>query len=153
MNYLEQFKYVMCSVVSGMLSLFFPIRDFMYAMLIVFGVNYIFGLIAGLKHGEEWDWKKSMVFFYHCCLFFVMSASIFITGYFLHAGEETLGVVKALCGVAIWFYSTNIVRNWRMMLIENTTIPSLTPIVVESRCYCTFEVLAMNSVSYKFLFF
>ena len=31
--------------------------------------------------------------------------------------------------------------------------PSLTPIVVESRCYCTFEVLAMNSVSYKFLFF
>ena len=32
-------------------------------------------------------------------------------------------------------------------------IPSLTPIVVESRCYFTFEVLAMNSVSYKFLFF
>ena len=31
--------------------------------------------------------------------------------------------------------------------------PSLTPIVVESRCYYTFEVLAMNSVSYKFLFF
>ena len=31
--------------------------------------------------------------------------------------------------------------------------PSLTPIVVESRCYFTFEVLAMNSVSYKFLFF
>lgn len=122
MNYLEQFKYVMCSVISGMLSLFFPIRDFMYAMLVVFGVNYIFGLVAGLKHGEEWNLKKSMVFFYHCCLFFVMSASIFITGYFLHAGEETLGVVKALCGVAIWFYSTNIVRNWRMMLIEDTTM-------------------------------
>ena len=31
--------------------------------------------------------------------------------------------------------------------------PSLTPIVVGSRCYFTFEVLAMNSVSYKFLFF
>ena len=31
--------------------------------------------------------------------------------------------------------------------------PSLTPIVVESRCHCTFKVLAMNSVSYKFLFF
>lgn len=36
---------------------------------------------------------------------------------------------------------------------ENPFIPSLTPIVVESRCYFTFEVLAMNSVSYKFLFF
>ena len=98
MNYLEQFKYVMCSIISGMLSLFFPIRDFMYAMLIVFGVNYIFGLVAGLKHGEKWELRKSMVFFYHCALFFVMTASIFVTGYFLHAGDETLGVVKALCG-------------------------------------------------------
>ena len=35
----------------------------------------------------------------------------------------------------------------------NVFNPSLTPIVVESRCYFTFEVLAMNSVSYKFLFF
>ena len=65
MNYLEPFKYVICSIISGMLSLFFPIRDFMYAMLIVFGVNYIFGLIAGLKHGEEWKLRKSIVFFYH----------------------------------------------------------------------------------------
>lgn len=122
MNYLEQFKYVICSIISGMLSLFFPIRDFMYAMLIVFTLNYIFGVVAGLKHGERWDLKKSMVFFYHCAVFFVMTASIFLTGYFLHAGAETLGVVKALCGVAIWFYATNIVRNWRMMLIENTTM-------------------------------
>ena len=122
MNYLEQFKYVICSIISGMLSLFFPIRDFMYAMLIVFTLNYIFGVVAGLKHGERWDLKKSMVFFYHCAVFFVMTASIFLTGYFLHAGAETLGVVKALCDVAIWFYATNIVRNCRIMLIENTTM-------------------------------
>ena len=31
--------------------------------------------------------------------------------------------------------------------------PSLTPIIVESRCHHTFSVLAMDSVSYKFLFF
>ena len=39
------------------------------------------------------------------------------------------------------------------VILNNNDSPSLTPIVVESRCYCTFEVLAMNSVSYKFLFF
>ena len=33
-----------------------------------------------------------------------------------------MGVVKVLCGVAIWFYGTNIVRNWRQMLIEDTTM-------------------------------
>ena len=31
--------------------------------------------------------------------------------------------------------------------------PSLTPIIVESCYYYTFSVLAMDSVSYKFLFF
>ena len=122
MNYLEQFKYVMCTIVSGMLSLFFPIRDFMYAMIVVFLLNYVFGVIAGLIHGEKWSFKKSFVFFRHCALFFVMTASIFATGRFLHNSEETLGVVKALCGVAIWFYATNIVRNWRAILVENTTM-------------------------------
>lgn len=122
MNYLEQFKYVMCTLVSGMLSLFFPIRDFMYAMIVVFLLNYVFGVIAGLTHGENWSFKKSFVFFRHCGLFFVMTTSIFATGHFLHNSEETLGVVKALCGVAIWFYATNIVRNWRAMLVENTTM-------------------------------
>ena len=122
MNYLEQFKYIMGSIVSGLLSLFFPIRDFMYAMLIVFVLNYVFGWIAGMTHGEHWDWKKSMVFFRHCALFFVMTAAVFVTGHFLHNEEETVGVVKVLCGVAIWFYGTNIVRNWRQMLIEDTTM-------------------------------
>ncbi len=126
MNYLEQFKYIMGSIVSGLLSLFFPIRDFMYAMLIVFVLNYIFGWIAGMTHGEHWDWKKSMVFFRHCALFFVMTASVFVTGHFLHNDEETVGVVKVLCGVAIWFYGTNIVCNWQQMLLKDTTMWKVT---------------------------
>ena len=122
MNYLEQFKYVICTTIGGMLSLFFPIRDFLYAMLTVFTLNYIFGVLAGFCHGEDWKFKKSAVFFCHCAVFFVITASTFLTGKFLHADAETLGVVKALCCIAIWFYSTNIVRNWRLMLIENTTM-------------------------------
>ena len=122
MNYLEQFKYAMCSIVSGMLSLFFPIRDFMYAMIVVFSLNYLFGWIAGMTQGEHWNLKKSMVFFIHCALFFVMTSSVFITGHFLHNEDETVGVVKVLCGVAIWFYATNIARNWRIMLVKDTTM-------------------------------
>lgn len=117
---MEQAKLVICSLISGMASLFFPIRDFMVAMIIVFGLNYLFGWIAGMRHGEHWSLKKSMVFFYHCAVFFVLSAAVFITGHFLHNDKETLGVVKVLCGVAIWFYATNIARNWRLMLVEGT---------------------------------
>ena len=117
-----EFKFVICSIISGVMSLLFPIRDFMIAMVIVFSLNYIFGWVAGMVHGEKWSLKKSMVFFYHCTIFFVLTASLFITGHFLHNDAETLGVVKALCGVAIWFYATNIARNWQVMSVEGTTM-------------------------------
>ena len=117
-----EFKFVICSIISGVMSLLFPIRDFMIAMVIVFSMNYIFGWVAGMVHGEKWSLKKSMVFFYHCTIFFVLTASLFITGHFLHNDAETLGVVKALCGIAIWFYATNIARNWQAMLVEGTTM-------------------------------
>ena len=117
-----EFKFIICSIISGVMSLLFPIRDFMIAMIIVFSLNYLFGWIAGMVHGEKWSLKKSMVFFYHCTIFFVLTASLFITGHFLHNDGETLGVVKALCGVAIWFYAANIARNWQAMLVEDTTM-------------------------------
>ena len=117
---MEDFKHVLCSVISGVFSLLFPIKDFMTAMLVVFGLNYLFGWIAGMVNGERWSLKKSMVFFYHCTIFFVLAAALFITGHFLHNEGETLGVVKALCGVAIWFYATNIARNWQLMLVKDT---------------------------------
>ena len=119
---MQEFKYVLCSLISGVFSLLFPIKDFMTAMLIVFFLNYVFGWVAGMVHGEGWSFKKSMVFFYHCSIFFVLTASMYITGHYMHNEGETLGVVKALCGVAIWFYLTNIVRNWRLMLVEDTTM-------------------------------
>lgn len=119
---MSEIKYVICSIISGMLSLLFPIKDFMLAMIVVFTLNYLFGWIAGMVHGEKWSLKKSMVFFYHCTIFFVLTSALFITGHFMHNEGETIGVVKALCGIAIWFYATNIARNWQKMLVENTTM-------------------------------
>lgn len=120
MNYMEQFKYILCAVLSGLLSFFFPLKDFVYAMLILFFVNFVFGVIAGQLHGEEWELRKALVFFVHCTLFFVLLVAIFSTGFYMHSSEESLGIVKVLCSIAIWFYSTNIVRNWRLMLVEGT---------------------------------
>ena len=116
---MEDVKFIICSVVSGVLSLLVPIKDF---MIIVFSLNYLFGWVAGMVHGESWSFKKSMVFFYHCTLFFVLTSALFVTGHFMHNEGETLGVVKALCGIAIWFYATNIARNWQVMLVEGTTM-------------------------------
>ena len=125
MNYLEQFKYILCAVFGALLSFFFPLKDFVYAMLILFFVNFVFGVIAGQLHGEEWELRKALVFFVHCTLFFVLMVAIFSTGFFMHSSEESLGIVKVLCSIAFWFYSTNIVRNWRLMLVEGTIMWSI----------------------------
>ena len=119
---MSEIRYVSSTIISGILSLLFPIMDFLYAMIVVFVLNYLFGWIAGMVHGEKWSFKKSMVFFYHCAVFFVLTSALFITGRFMHNEGETVGVVKALCGIAIWFYATNIARNWQKMLVEGTTM-------------------------------
>ena len=122
MNILNEIRFLIVSVVSGVMGLLLPIKDFMYAMILLFAVNYVFGLVAGLVAGEGWSMKKSMVFFYHCALFFAISAFLFLIGHFLHAEGEAVGCVKTLCGIAIYFYTTNVVRNWRSMLVKNTTM-------------------------------
>ena len=119
---MSEIRYVSSTIISGMLSLLFPIKDFLYAMFVVFALNYLFGWIAGMVHGEKWSFKKSMVFFYHSAIFFVLTSALFITGRFMHNEGEAVGVVKALCGIAIWFYATNIARNWQKMLVEDTTM-------------------------------
>ena len=120
MNYLEQFKYIICSVLGGLLTFFFPIRDIMYAMSIVFLVNFVFGVIAGQLNGEEWEHKKAFVFFVHCAVFVFIILCVFATGNLMGSKEEARGVAKLLCWVAIWFYGTNIVRNWKLMMVQGT---------------------------------
>lgn len=120
MNYLEQFKYIICSVFGGLLSFFLPIKDVMYSMALVFLVNFMFGVIAGQLNGEEWERKKAFVFFVHCGVFVFIILCVFATGSLMGSKEEAQGVTKLLCWVAIWFYATNIVRNWKLMMVKGT---------------------------------
>lgn len=51
-------------------SLLVPIRDFMIAMMVLFGLNLVFGIVAAVFNGEEWSWKKFGMFFVCCAVFF-----------------------------------------------------------------------------------
>ena len=70
------------------LSLLVPIRDFMIAMMVLFGLNLVFGIVAAVFNGEEWSWKKFGMFFVCCAVFFVTVAALFIIGHFLHSDTE-----------------------------------------------------------------
>ena len=65
------------AIVSGLLALLSPIKDFMHAMILVFVINFFCGLIADYRIGGKWSTKKAMLFFYSITVFFVLISAFF----------------------------------------------------------------------------
>lgn len=120
MNSLVELKTLVITIFGLVTSLFSPILDFMMAMLILLTVNLLFGMAAAYNKGEEWSWKKAMMFFVFCGGLFSVFASMFAVGHFLHNDAEAALCVKYGCFIATWVFGTNILRNWRSMLRPGT---------------------------------
>lgn len=107
-----EIKGFMIASFAALVSFFMPIKDFVFAMILLFGVNFSFGLIADIVNGGKWQHKKAMQFFVQCLVFFMIAFFIFSIGEKMHAHAEAVQGVKYLCTVALWFFSVNIARNW-----------------------------------------
>lgn len=115
-----EIKAYIIMVVGALFTLLSPIQNFMYAMVLLFGVNFAFGLVAAIVNKEGWSTKKALWFFAYCAIFFVTAASFFIIGHFMEEEGQAIAVVKILCYVAIYIFGTNICRNWLNILTPNT---------------------------------
>ncbi|WP_278485761.1 hypothetical protein [Hoylesella nanceiensis] len=108
------------AIVSGLLALLSPIKDFMHAMILVFVINFFCGLIADYRSGGKWSTKKAMLFFYSITVFFVLISTFFVIGKFMHNPDEALFSVKFTCLFGLWVFSVNITKNLKIMLIEGS---------------------------------
>lgn len=122
---MNDIKTFIIAIVSGVLALLSPIKDFMHAMICLFLVNFLFGVVADYCNGGKWSMKKAMVFFYHVAVFFLIASCVFFIGHFLHNENEALYCVKTLCLVALWFYTINILKNLRLILVPHTPMHAL----------------------------
>lgn len=107
---------------SGFLAFMMPISDFMKAIAVVFLMNYVCGLLADFVEGNRWSLKKTMVFFYHCFVFSGISVFVFTIGKFMHNQDGAIQLISWLCYTVIWFYTCNVLRNLREIMIEGTTM-------------------------------
>lgn len=107
-----EIKGFLIATFAALISFFMPIGDFIVAMILLFAVNFCFGLLADIVNGGGWQMKKAMQFFVQCFVFFVLAFCIFSIGEKMHAHQEAISGVKYLCTVALWFFSVNIARNW-----------------------------------------
>ena len=97
---------------AAVISFFMPIGDFMLAMIVLFIVNFSFGLIADIVNGGGWENKKALQFFGQSTVFFVLMLSVLTVGDKLHDHAEAISSVKYLCTVTTCFFAVNITRNW-----------------------------------------
>lgn len=108
---MDDLKTIIVYVVGAIFTLLTPIHNFMVAMLILFGINFVIGLVASVVSDEGWETKKALWFFVYVAIFLVIACSAFIIGHFMSNEEQAIAVVKILCYLAVYIFGTNIFRN------------------------------------------
>ena len=90
------------------------------AMVLLFALNFIFGIVAAWVNKEGWDTKKALMFFAYCAIFFVTACAVFIIGHFMGEHQQAITVVKILCYLAVYVFGTNIFRNLCLIVPSNS---------------------------------
>ena len=116
-----EIKTYIIMVVGALFTLLSPIQNFMWAMVTLFGVNFVFGLLAAIVNKEEWSTRKALMFFAYCFVFFGTAVSFFIIGKFMNEEGQAIAVVKILCYLALYVFGTNICRNWLNIVPQGST--------------------------------
>ena len=119
---LSMIKGAIMAVLTALGGFFLPITDFMVAILILLGINFLSGWIEDELHGEGWKWRKAFKTFYECLVMVGIGAFIFVIGHFMHKQDAAIQCLSAIYMAAIWFFSVNILNNWKKILPEKTTL-------------------------------
>ena len=117
---MDELKTIVVYIVGAIFTLLTPIHNFMVAMLILFGMNFFFGVVAAVVNKEKWSHKKAMMFFVYMGIFLVISCAAFIIGHYLNNEDQAVAVVKILCYLAVYIFGTNIFRNLRGIVTHET---------------------------------
>lgn len=118
---LEHIKYGIVAIVSSIFAFLQPIANDLYFMLMLFGFNWLCGVVADQVSSKGWNKKKCMWAFFEAFMFFAFVTFIFATGYFKNNMSGALQCVSFVSYTCLYFYSTNICRNMKLIFPENTT--------------------------------
>lgn len=119
---ISEVKGALIAILTALGGFFLPITDFMLAILILLGINFVSGWIEDELHGDGWKWKKAFKTFYECLVMVGIGASIFVIGHFMHKEDAAIQCLSAIYLAGIWFYSVNILNNWKKIIPGHTTL-------------------------------
>ena len=114
-------KAMIIGALSELFAFFAPIENNFLALVWLFALNFIFGMLADIIAGRDFSMRKAIACIAHATLFFALCASLYGIGHYQQMNNEVLHqCVSSFCWILVYCYSTNIVRNIRSTLRNDT---------------------------------
>lgn len=109
---IDYLKTLIVSVFTGVTVFLHPIAGDVYSLVIIFALNFLFGLLNGLiVKGESFQFKKAWRCILEAAMFFVLVASIFSIGKLKDAESGAIQCVSYVVYSVIYFYAVNVLKN------------------------------------------
>jgi len=104
-------------------SLILPIHDFVLAIGILATLNIFFGLA---EDKFRFSFSKAFKSFYYLIGYLFLLIMSVLYGQLMHiVGKDIIEFTSWITWVMIWFYATNILKNWNKMQPDNKVIAFL----------------------------
>lgn len=122
---MDYIRSLVVSIFTGLTAFLHPISGDVYSLLLVFGVNFLCGLIAAYCNGEDFNFKKAFRCITEAAMFFFLIASIFAVGKFKGNVDGALQCVSFVVYSVTYFYSVNVIRNLMNIFKKGTSAYSV----------------------------
>lgn len=122
---MDKIKDIIVILTSTLLGFFAPIQDFLVAILLLMGVNFASGLLEDELNGTGWKGRKAFKAFTELFVLTGIGTFVYALGHFMHAEQESVACVSAVCYAAVYFYTRNICFNWLKITKRGTTLHKL----------------------------
>lgn len=107
-------------------NFFHPIHDFLLVVFVLFILNFIYGLLSDILRGGEFSLKKAFQSIWYVVGFMLLLFLAFGIGKKMHIDDESvISFTSWITWVVIYFYSINILRNWKEIQPKNEVVSFL----------------------------
>ena len=118
----DALKFTLKSTLAFLIGLITPVNGFIIAILTLAVINVIFGISAD----KRFSFKKAYhAFIYLIGYLFLILLTVLVAELVKVDIANMLLIIRWYTAVLIWFYGTNILRNWNLIQPENKVISFL----------------------------
>ena len=113
-------KQIFAALFGGVAAAVSSLHATFFIMLVMFLMDFVFGIIAGwIINGEGFRWKKGLVAFSALMVYASITALMSVIGRLLDDIETGRYAVKAITYIYVYIIGTNILRNLSRIFIGN----------------------------------